>query len=179
MKNILLSYTFILLPIFLFSQQKTKQGKIITQFGNTYTVANPDFKTNTEQSLKAVFDIGRTFKDSSKVNPLINTAARYLNMHTDAGVPFKKLQVALVIHGAASDDILNNTQYQAKYNIDNPNTPLLSILAEKGVKIVLCGQTAAHRNISKEDVHPKTQVALSAMTALVQLQNENYRLINF
>lgn len=179
MKNTIASYIFILLPVFLFSQQKPKQGKVITTFGKTYTVTNPDFKTNTQQDLKAVFDVGRTFKDSSKVNPLFNTAARYLNMHEDAGVSIKKLHIALVIHGSAANDILNNTKYKAKYTIDNPNTSLLTALAEKGVQIILCGQTAGHRNISKKDIVPEVKIALSAMTALVQLQNENYRLINF
>ena len=179
MKNTIVPYLFILLPIFAFSQQKTQQGKIISEFGETYVVNNPDFKTDTLKDLKAVFDIGRTFKDSSKVNPLFNTAARYLNMHENAGVPISKLHVALVVHGAAANDILNNTEYKNKYGIDNPNTPLLSALAEKGVQIILCGQTAAHRNISKEKILSEVKIALSAMTALVQLQNENYRLINF
>jgi intracellular sulfur oxidation DsrE/DsrF family protein len=132
-----------------------------------------------QHDLKVVFDIGRRFNDNTKINPLFNTAARYLNMHADAGVPLEKLHVALVIHGAAANDILKDVQYKAKYNIDNPNTPLLSALAEKGVKIILCGQTAEHRSIGKKDIHSKVQIALSAMTALVQLQNENYRLINF
>ncbi|GGX31269.1 DsrE family protein [Aquimarina muelleri] len=179
MKNTIVYYIFILLPILAFSQQKTKQGKIITEFGKTYTVNNPDFKTNIQKDLKVVFDIGRTFKDNSTINPLFNTAARYLNMHADAGVPIGKLHVALVVHGEAANDILNNTEYKNKYGIDNPNTSLLSALAEKGVQIILCGQTAAHRNISKEKTLPEIKIALSAMTALVQLQNENYRLINF
>ncbi len=152
---------------------------IIPEYGNTYAVTNPDFKTDTNNDLKVVFDIGKKSQDSSKVNPLINTAARYLNMHVDHGVPFEKLKVALVVHGAAAYDIVNNTQYNAKYGIDNPNAKLISALSQKGVHIILCGQTAAYRDISKEKTLPEIQLALSAMTALVQLQNENYRLINF
>ncbi|WP_062055238.1 DsrE family protein [Aquimarina longa] len=179
MKNTIVPYIFILLPVFIFAQQKSKHGKIIHDFGKIYTVKNPDFKTNSEQNLKAVFDIGRTFKDSSKINPLFNTAARYLNMHFDAGVTLDKLNVVLVIHGSAANDILNNTAYKTKYNVTNPNTPLIEALVKQGVQLILCGQTAAHRNISKKDIHPEIKIALSAMTALVQLQNENYRLINF
>ncbi len=163
----------------IFSQQKTKEGKVLSKYGSTYEVVDPDFKTDKQHDLKAVFDIGRTFKDSSKINPLFNTAARYLNMHVDTGVSIEKLKAALVIHGAAANDILNNTNYKAKYGIENPNAALISALSENGVKIILCGQTAAYRNISKEDTLPEVQFALSAMTALVQLQNENYRLINF
>ncbi len=166
-------------PILIFSQQKSKEGNIITKYGKTYEVVNPDFKTNKQQDLKAVFDIGRTFKDSSKINPLFNTAARYLNMHAEAEVPLKNLKVALVVHGSAANDVLNDSKYKIKYGIDNPNTPLLSALSKKGVQIILCGQTAAYRNITKQDALPQVQIALSAMTALVQLQNQHYRLINF
>lgn len=163
-------------PFLIFSQKK---GSVIPDFGTIYEVTDPNFKTNINTDLKVVFDVGRTFKDNTKVNPLINTAARFLNMHVDAGVSIKKLKVALVIHGNAANDILNNEKYHAKYGIDNPNTKLVEALSQKGVQIILCGQTAAHRKISKKDVLPNIKFSLSAMTALVQLQNENYRLINF
>ncbi len=176
MKNNILIFTIVLFPLFIFSQKK---GKIITEYGNTYEVNNPDFKTDLNKELKVVFDVGRTFKDSTKVNPLINTAARYLNMHVDAGVSREKLKVALVIHGNAANDVLTNAKYKSIYGIDNPNAKLISKLSQNGVQVVLCGQTAAHRGITKNDMLPEIQFALSAMTALVQLQNNNYRLINF
>jgi len=163
----------------LFCQQKPKNGNVIKDFGKTYEVEHPDFKTDTHSELKVVFDIGRSFGDSTKINALINTAARYLNMHATAGVSLDQMKVALVIHGNASNDILNDQKYLSKFGIHNPNTPLLSALHQKGVQIILCGQTAAHKNISKSDVHTNVQFALSAMTALVQLQNKNYKLIIF
>ncbi len=164
---------------FIFCQNETTKGNIIKNYGKTYEVKNPDFKTNTLQELKVVFDIGRSFHDSTKVNPLIHSAVRYYNMHILAGVPEENLKIALVIHGDAAYDILNNKNYKAKFNIKNPNILLLSALVKKGVSIIVCGQTAAHKNITKLDVQKDVQFALSAMTALVQLQNENYRLINF
>ncbi len=168
-----------ILPGLLFCQNESKKGNTIKEFGKTYEVTNPDFKTDTKNEMKVVFDIGRSFDDSTKVNPLINTAARYLNMHANAGVSSENMKIALVIHGNAANDLLNNKKYIKKFGISNPNTPLISALTEKGVQVILCGQTAAYRNISKSDVHPNIQLALSAMTALVQLQNEHYRLINF
>lgn len=178
-----MNYTFavfsILLPLLVFCQQEPKNGIIIPEYGKTYILTTPDFKTDTKNELKVVFDIGKSFKDSTKVNPLFNTAARYLNMHVEAGVAYENLKVAMVVHGSAANDLLNNKNYIAKFGIDNPNTPLLSLLSKKGVLIIICGQTAAYRNLSKESLHPDVQFALSAMTALVQLQNKNYRLINF
>ena len=174
--TLLLVLLFVIYPIL---GQNKIEGSVITDYGETYEVANPDFKTDTSQSFKAVFDIARTFKDSSSVSPLINTAARYLNLHHHAGISAEQMQVALVIHGTASDDILSDTAYQKKYGIQNPNTPLLQQLMAEKVQVILCGQTANHRNIVKEDIVPGVQIALSAMTALVQLQNAGYRLIHF
>ena len=88
------------------------------------------------------------------MSPLINTAARYLNLHHHAGISVEQMQVALVIHGTASDDILSDTAYQKKYGIQNPNTPLLQqLMAEKvsdNVNLllkVLEGEKGPHRDI--------------------------------
>lgn len=151
---------------------------IISKYGETYEISNPDFKTEINQSFKVVFDVGRRFSDE-KPNALFNTAARYLNMHSKAGVSRNKMNVALVVHGAAAQDLLNNEKYREKFKVDNPNLGLLTALNNAGVDIILCGQTATHRNITKKDIAPEVQISLSAMTALVTLQNKGYRLINF
>ena len=43
----------------------------------------------------------------------------------------------------------------------------------------MCGQTANYRNVSKSDVNTNVKFALSAMTALLQYQNNNYEFIKF
>jgi len=139
LKNRLSTFLIFFFPLLIFAQKK---GQIITDFGKTFEVVNPDFKTDLKSELKVVFDVGRSFKDSTKVNPLINTAARYLNMHADAGVSKDKLSVAIVIHGAAANDILNDEKYKSRYGIENPNMKLITDLHNHGVKVILCGQTA-------------------------------------
>ena len=168
------------LGLMLFScSNNAEKGEIIKDFGSTFEVENPDFETVTAQDFKVVFDVGRQFDNPKKVNPLFNTAARYLNMHAKAGVPKENMKVALVVHGSAAIDLLKNSEYRKRYQIDNPNLPLLTALKKAGVDVILCGQTAAHRKIDKGDIHQDVQIALSAMTALVTLQNLEYRLINF
>ncbi|HSM63141.1 MAG TPA: DsrE family protein [Gillisia sp.] len=161
--------------------QDAHSGEIIKEYGKIYEVSNPGFKTDTTAQYKVVFDIGRSFDNPSQPNALIETAARFINMHYEAGVPAENIKVALVIHGAASNEILKNEFYQEKFpeTTANPNADLISQLANQGVQVILCGQTAAHRKISKSKALPEVQISLSAMTALVQLQNQGYRLINF
>ena len=161
--------------------QEAHTGEVIKDYGKIYTVSNPDFKTDTTAQFKAVFDVGRSFEDPAKPNAIIETAARFINMHQEAGVPAENIKVALVIHGSAFSDILKNEFYQEKFPeiTKNPNAELLSQLLDQGVQVILCGQTAAHRKITKAEALPEVQISLSAMTALVQLQNDGYQLISF
>jgi hypothetical protein len=70
------------------------------------------------------------------------------------------------------------------YDIENPDfkvdlNPEFKAVAEHNIEIILYGQTSEHRSISKKGLHPDVKIALSAMSALTQLQNEEYELVNF
>ena len=47
------------------------------------------------------------------------------------------------------------------------------------VQIIFCGQSSNSRNIPKEQLIDGVQLSLSAMTALIQLQDQGYRLVKF
>ncbi len=161
-----------------FAQEK-KSGPIIENYGKVWTVENPDFKVNKNTTFKAVFDIMNSPEDSSQLNTSIETAARFLNMHAQSGVPLAQLKVALVVHNKASKDVITSKAYKAKYGVDNPNEDLLKVLMEAGAQVIFCGQSSASRGYPKEDLIDGVQLSLSAMTALIQLQDDNYRLIKF
>lgn len=162
-----------------FAQKERVDGKIIPDFGQTFKIENPDIKTNTDSELKVIFDVSKSAEDASQINSYIVTAARFLNMHAEAGVPEKNLKVALTIHGGAWKDILTNEAYNEKYGVDNPNTELLEQLNKAGVDIILCGQTANYRKVNKSTTNANVKLALSAMTALIQYQNMGYAFIKF
>ncbi|MCM8568127.1 DsrE family protein [Gramella jeungdoensis] len=168
-----------LISSFVFAQDYGP-GNVIPDYGKTFTVESPEFKTNTSGELKAVIDVDRSF-DPSQPNKLIETAARYLNMHEKAGVDPKNMKIALVLHGNAVFDIMKDEFYTEKYPEvkKNPNLPLIDALTNKGVQVILCGQSAAHHKVTREKADENAHFALSAMTALVQLQNDDYRLIKF
>jgi intracellular sulfur oxidation DsrE/DsrF family protein len=161
-----------------FGQEKST-GPIIKEFGAVYKVENPDFKVDTKQDFKAVFDVGNSPKEHITINPYIETGARFLNMHAQVGVPVNQLKVALVIHGSAAKDILTDAAYKERYATNNPNLQLIKALLAADVQVILCGQSANSRQIEKGEMIKGVQLSLSAMTVLVQLQNENYRLIKF
>ncbi len=160
-----------------FSQKK--QGPIIKEYGKVWAIENPDFKINIAKEYRAVFDIMKSAENHQSINASIETAARFLNMHAQSGVPAKNLKIALVVHNAASKDVISNEAYQKKYGTDNPNKKLIEALIEAGGQVIFCGQSSLSRGFDREDLIDGVQLSLSAMTALVQLQDENYRLIKF
>lgn len=155
------------------------KGTVIPAFGPTFEVENPDFITDKDLVFKAVFDVAKAPEDPSKRNPYIETIARFLNMHEQAGVPKENLKVRMAMHGQASYGLLKNEHYKEKFGVDNPNIALLEAIDAAGVAIILCGQTAGSRNLSPERRIPLTKVALSAMTILIQSQEEGYNMIAF
>ncbi|NKI32435.1 DsrE family protein [Croceivirga thetidis] len=165
-------------PFALISQEK-KTGPIITDYGPVWTIENTDFETPIEAEYKVVFDIMNSPEDVSKRNASIETAARFLNMHAQAGVSIQNLKVALVVHNKASKDLLSKKAYFERYNIENPNADMIAQLMDANVQFIFCGQSSASRNIPIKETIPGVQLGLSAMTALIQLQNEGYRLIKF
>ena len=96
-------------------------------------------------------------------------------MHALAGVPDAYVSVAVVVHGAAAMDLVS----EAKRGGPNPNAALIAELVAAGATIQLCGQTAASRGITQDDLLPGVTLALSAMTAHALLQQDGYTLNPF
>ncbi|OQD43561.1 hypothetical protein BUL40_05445 [Croceivirga radicis] len=161
-----------------YAQEKTT-GPIIENYGAVWAVENADYKVDKTLALKVVFDIMGSPEDTSALNRSIETAARFLNMHAQAGVSKEDLKVALVVHNTASKDVMDNPFYEKKYGTKNPNKELLAALMDNQVQIIFCGQSSNSRNIPKEQLIDGVQLSLSAMTALIQLQDQGYRLVKF
>ena len=154
-------------------------GPLIAEFGATFPTEDLDFPTPLGQPLRAVFDVALAPDDAGAINPRIDTLARFLNMHAAAGVRLEDMSLALVLHGNAAKAVLNDGAHRAQFGASNGNLPLLAALQAKGVRIVLCGQSASSRGLRKADFVEGVELALSAMTALVTLQADGYGLIAF
>ncbi|NND53177.1 MAG: DsrE family protein [Flavobacteriaceae bacterium] len=168
-----------LVSIHLTAQNERSEGKIIRGYGPTFQITDPDIKTEIDSVFKVIFDVSESSADKSLMNGQLETAARFYNMHAKAGMKAEQLKVAVTIHGGAWQDILTNKAYKKLYGSNNPNSKLIEMLSEAGADIILCGQTASFRRIKKEDIIPEVKIALSAMTALLQYQNNGYRFIKF
>ena len=159
--------------------QTKKSGPVITGYGEVWHIDNPGFITNTTKEYKVVFEIMNTSESPDQLNKSIETAARFLNMHAQHGVPPANLKVALVVHNEASKDLLINSAYKSRYNTDNPNKELIQKLLDANVEVVFCGQSSISRNIPISETIDGVELALSAMPALIHLQDDGFQLIKF
>lgn len=153
-----------------------KDGTVIKDFGKHATVATSTVNKNTK--LKVAFDVGKA-AETGEVNRRFDSLARFINMHVASGVLQENIQLALVVHGKASLDLLDNATFQKAHKLDNPNKPLIQALLANNVRVILCGQTGAAYDISLEQLIEGSEVELSAMTAHALLQQQGYTLNPF
>jgi intracellular sulfur oxidation DsrE/DsrF family protein len=169
---------FIVIVLFTLSATATSvdlpgfsDGPLIKGYGK-HTAA-PSASLNAQSTFKVAFDVAKG-GESGEVNRQFDSLARFINMHAAAGVAIENIELALIVHGRASMDLLDNKTYRKVHEKDNANIELLNILMQHQVQIILCGQTAGAYEISPEQLIKGVKVELSAMTAHALLQQQGY-----
>lgn len=152
-------------------------GPIIEGYGPTYPIADRDVALPDDFTYKAVFDLAKYPGEGDDLNPYLVSVARFLNMHARNGVPRENMDLAVVVHGPAVKNLLNDDAYQARFKTSNPNLELLTKLHAAGVRIYVCGQSMTFGGVEKSELAEPAQVALSAMTMLTVLQSGGYSLL--
>ncbi|PQB04068.1 DsrE family protein [Aureitalea marina] len=169
---------FLMITAVITAQKTKKPGPVIMSYGPTSAVEDPDFVMDKAAEYKVLFDVTTSSESKpDQVNKGLETAARFLNMHVGAGKDPKTLNPVMIVHGGASYGLLRNEFYKEKYGVDNPNIGLIEELDRAGVEIYICGQTAAHRDIGEEKRLQEVKLALSAMTVLIELQQQGFAVI--
>ncbi|MGJ8663245.1 MAG: DsrE family protein [Marinicella sp.] len=179
-KKILLSLIMLQTAFLTMAQMdQFKTGKLIDDFGKIAAV--PGMETlPADTKFSVSFDVSKQ-ADVGSLNRSIDSGARFLNMHVDAGLKPEQLKLAFVIHGSAVRDLTNHAFYQNQNDKQelNANMKLINVLQSHGVKFYVCGQSAAYYGVRKEHLIPGVNMSLSAMTAHAQLQQAGYTLNPF
>ncbi|ATC84273.1 hypothetical protein PAGA_b0345 [Pseudoalteromonas agarivorans DSM 14585] len=163
--------------VLLFSPFINANEQPINGFGNYYNVPEHD-KINSSTVFKIAFDVADGAKKGEQNNS-INSLARFINMHVAHGVKLKNIQLALVVHGSASVDVLANSEYKKRFSADNKNQALIKQLLANNTQVYVCGQSATHFKVTPELLIDGVKMSLSAMTAHAQLQQQGYTLNPF
>ena len=152
-------------------------GPVIADYGPVYYVPDEPLDLAPGRALRAVFDVAAAPDAPGERNHRLETVARYLNLHARAGVDPARLATAVVLHGRATRVALDEEIFLERYGEPNPEAELIRRLQRAGVRFVVCGQSAAAFGFRADELAPGVELSLSALTALVTLQDEGYALI--
>ncbi len=123
---------------------------------------------------RVLLDIDDDDPSRGGVNARLYTAARILNLYASAGVPADKVKMVILFYGEGVNLVLSDKAYREKFHRGNPNAQLLTQLRRADVRMVACGQALGHQSFTLSDVHPKVELALSALTEREELQAAGY-----
>lgn len=155
-----------------------KPGNAIKEYGKIAAVQS-DVEIPSGTIFKVRFDVGEAFPNRP-INRTFDSAARFINLKDATGVPLEDVRIAIVVHGSASLDVTQDEFYAKKRGVKtNGSAEVVAQLQKHGVKIYICGQSAAYSGIKKKDLLPGVKVAHSAMTVHALLGQQGYLLNPF
>ena len=138
-------------------------GPVFEDFGPHAPVPGAD--VSPLERFDIAFDVARAAEDGSR-NRGFESAARFINMHVAAGVREEWINIAVVVHGRAVTDLLASK--------DGPNEAMVRAMLARGVRFIVCGQSAAAYGVTQDDLIEGVEMELSAMTAHALLQQAGY-----
>ena len=145
----------------------------VPDFGASVSLPDASMQPDKNTEYKVVFNVTGE-GPNEKINPSLERVARAANIFASAGVPLSHLHFIAVIHGPATQAVLDNDHYKEKFNLDNPNVKLIGELKSAGVKVIVCGQALAAKKFPHEWVNPNVEITLSAISAVIILEQQGY-----
>lgn len=142
-----------------------RTGPIFEEFGAHAPVEGVETFAP-DAAFAIAFDVADQAKAGTR-NRGFESAARFINMHASHAVDPANMRVAVVVHGNAVHDLLDD-------EAGNGSHYMVTQLLDYGVRFIVCGQSAAAHGLAEADFIPGVELALSAMTAHAQLQQAGY-----
>ena len=149
-------------------------GPVFEDFGPHATIEGLEpFAADTEFAHS--FDVAKAAEDGAR-NRGFESAARFINIHVAIGVAKENIRVAVVVHGGAVLDLLADEHLMAREGEENPNPSgdMVREMLAKGMRFIVCGQSATGQGVTADQLIPGVEMALSAMTAHALLQQQGY-----
>lgn len=142
--------------------------------GHGKVVNLPAAKQQPRDDSRLLIDITKGGEPDA-VNPAIEKVCRFVNIYAGAGKKPASVRIAVVLHGDATLASLTPNAYATRFKTDgNPNEQLLRTLTDAGVEFFVCGQSLIGKGAKPEEVGPQVDVAVSALSALANLQADGY-----
>ena len=91
-----------------------------------------ELKYNKDLNYRIAIDVYDRVGDSTQVMSTLREVARTFNLNVANGVPKRKIEMAVVVHGGAISGILNEAAYQERYGVSNPNIQVIKMMKKEG-----------------------------------------------
>ena len=104
------------------------------------------------------------------VNKGLNSIAHAINMLGCSNISKEKVEIVASISGPATSIILTDKAYKEKYNSNNPNSKIINLLSQYGVKLFVCSQATSYKNIANSQINSNIISALSGASVLANYQ---------
>lgn len=153
------------------------QSPAIQGAGQIHPLPQSTYQPDRKASYKVVFWLTKAADKPDRINSALEHVARAVNLYVGAGVPLDHLKFVAVASGPATTIALDNTHYRKQYGIANPNLPVIKKLRKAGVDIAVCGQAVAEHHYQYDWIDSHVTLVLSALTTIIDLQQEGYALV--
>lgn len=168
---------FIIMPLMALSQEK--KHPLIPKYGPIFETPFAVSIIDTSMTYKMVVDVTEAPSNPLlEVNQIYERVAKMMNLHAAAGVKESKMKVVCIIHFKATTSVLSDEGFQKEFGRKNPNTEVIQLLADHGVKFYVCGQSLIARKIIDLPLNPNIKPIHGALVGLSHFQNLGYALMN-
>ena len=156
------------------------QFPIVKGFGGIYEIENVVEELEANKKVKIIVELVSENKTPEDHSFWVNNIARLMNLHGIEGVASEDLVVKVIVHGPAVYDLLSHGNYFEQFRIaKNPNLAVFEALNEAGAEVIICGQSLIARDLGRNEIWEKTQVATSALTTITKNVADGYVLLKF
>lgn len=160
-------------------QGQTPQFPIVKGYGGIYQIPEATERPDPTLEYKIIVDLSSGAENDKEISRWVDNVARMMNLHGLAGVPSEKMKVKVIIHGGAIFTLLNDENYQKRFDVANPNLKVFEALKAAGADVMVCGQSLLARNLKTSDLWPGVRVAHSALTTITTYVPQGYVLLKF
>ncbi|MDA0314639.1 MAG: DsrE family protein [Bacteroidetes bacterium] len=158
---------------------QTPQFPIVKGFGGIYEIQDATERPDGTLEYKILVDLTSPSEDPKQISRFVDNVARLMNLHGLAGVTKDRIKLKVVLHGGGIFNVLNDENYQKKYEVANPNLAVFAALEEVGAEILVCGQSLIVRNLKTSDLWPGVTIAHSALTTITTYSMKGYIVLKF
>ena len=89
----------------------------------------------------------------------------------------ENVDIVATIQGQATTIVLSDEAYAKKFGTKNPNTKVIELLSQYGVKLFVCSQATAYKKIKPSHITQNITEALSGSSVLLNYQLNGYALM--